>query len=66
MNTKRFLNQTIGLVLVLLLLTACNSTPSTPTLTLTIKGNTCTLDGPKAIPFGKYIVNWTAEDDGQH
>jgi hypothetical protein len=61
MNNKSILSIIVGLVLVLLLLTACNSTP---TLTITVKGGTCTLDSPKTIPNGAFNLNFVSEDDG--
>ena len=46
------------LLLAVILLTAC----TTPSMTVKFTENGCTYDGPTSIPYGKFTVKWSVND----
>lgn len=53
---RKLMFQIAGGILIFLFLVGCKT--STPTLTLTINENECTLDGPETIPSDNFIVKF--------
>jgi hypothetical protein len=65
MKTKQFLMIGNGMIVILMLLTACgqSATQGSPEMTITFSGDTCTYSGPKSLP-DKFDINIVVEGQG--